>query len=631
MSSAVFVAQSSIELQTPSVTLPQVLLAVLVLAFAAAALLAAHYLSQFVGLPEEERRHARALAMQLDAKTPARLRLPITTNFDAKRYLIRDLWTLRDDSPGEGHRRRRDEPPTVRGALGELHGVLIERWSETLTRVPLYSVRLVEEAVVLLVLGAIAVVSLEQWEAAASATTPTPDVGAVFHDLHYLTVTVLEAGLELLHLFPYGGFVWSLLFAHGILLYDWLYHHWFILSVILVLGAIAIAYLDQYVDETDARLISDRRQLAGRVAAATVSIWLAAVGPTAIGQVAGLPHIGAILGFLVAVIAAIAFATLGTRWLIGEIKAAADWYVEDKPSRHIAAYLLVRRVWGVFAVIGATLIPVYLVVILADGRLFAVAGAFSNASTEIQLLAATVIAAAVIAFVLVTREAWPDLAAALRSKLGEESMRLALLGRGAPLLVMAVVYLIAVGFNLPVGIAVLGAVVAATATRGLYLLSARLKWRLQNRDDPEQRPAMVYIEAYQLEDADGQDHYVAKLNGERIARAALSPLVDEVVEQATSLQESGEYTATFGRYHADNLLEHGIVDEQASERSMKREITASYEQLFDQYGGRVPKEAASDELDRYPDQHVATRKRELRTMGAEDWRLAERDGYLLRV
>ena len=621
--------QGTIDLQTPGVTGPQVLLALLVLAFAIVLLLTAQYLTRFAGLPEEESRHASALAMQLDAKTPTRLRLPIDTNFAAKRYQIRDLWTI-DETDG-GHARTSDEPPTVREALGELHTLLLERWGDNVSRFPLYSIRLAEEAIVLLILGALAVLSIERWESALSVKTPVPAVGDVVHDLHELTVWTLEAGAQLLALFPYGGVVWSLLFAHAVLLYDWLYHHWFVLAAILFIGAAVIAYLDQYVEETDARLIQDRRTVAASAATAVLGVWVAGVIPTGLGVAAGAEHFGAIIGFLFAFTAAIAATGYATRELVREVKAAARWYVDDEPSIHIAAYLLVRRVWGVFAVIGATLIPVYLIVILAGGRIFDLIGLWGHASTEVQLLAGLIFLAALAAVAMATREAWPDLGAALRSKLGEQSIRRALFGRGAPFGVMVIVYLIAVGMAFPVGVAVLLAIVAGTATRGLYILAARVKYRAQQHDDPMDRPAMVYIEAVQVEDADGREHYVARVNGELLARSYLSAIVDEVVEQAASLRDTGEYTATFGRYHADGLLQHGIVDEDRSEYSLKREITGAFEQLFEKYDGRVPPDAVDDELEEYPDEHLAEKKRELKTRGADGWRLAERDGYLVRV
>ena len=620
--------QATIDLETPGVSAPQVLLALLVLAFAVVLLLAAQYYTRFAGLPEEETRHASELAMQLDAKTPARLRLPIDTAFAEKRYQIRDLWTIGTDGDQE---RAAEEPPTVRGAVGEIHDLLLERWGDNVSHLPLYSIRLAEEAVVLLVLGALAVVSIEQWERAAAVETPTPDVGAALHDLHLLTVRLIEGGIQLLSLFPYGDVVWSLVFAHAILLYDWLYHHWFVLAAILFLGAAVIAYLDRYVDETDTRLLENRRFVAGIVVASSVGVWLVGVIPTGIGILAGLPQIGAIVGFLCSLLAAIAVAGIATRELVKAVKDAAEWYAEDEPSRYIAAYLLVRRVWGVFAVIGATLIPIYLIVILADGRLFAIIGAFGTASTEVQLLTLMTAGAIVVLVAMATREAWPDLAAALRSKLGEQSVRRGLFGRGAPFGVMVVVYLIALGFHLPVGVAVLLAVLAGTATRALYILTARVKYRAQQRERPMDRPAMVYIEAFTLEDADGRDHYVARVNGETLARRHLSLIVDEVVRQAEALRDTGDYTATFGQRHADNLLQHGIVDESRSEYSLKREITAAIDQLADRYDGRIPPEAVDEELDAYPEKTVREQKRELKTRGADGWRLAERDGYLVRV
>lgn len=620
------VLQSSIDLQTPSAAPAQILLAVLVLVFAAGGLLAAQYLTRFTGLPEGNRRHAEVLAMQLDAKTPARLRLPIDTDFGEKRFQIRDLWTVGPSEEGGVE----EEAPTIREAIDELHSLLLERWSERLGHLPLYSIRLAEEAIVLLVLGALAVISVERWEHALSVTTPTPDLGAAVADLQVLTARTIEAGLTLITAFPYGDVVWALVFAYAIQLYQWLYHYWFVLAAILFAGAGIIALLDFYVEATDARLIEDRRAVAARAAGAALIVWLAGVAPAAAGAAAGVHEYGALAGFLLAGVAMLAILGFTGRWLAGEVKAAADWYVEDAPSRYIAAYLLVRRVWGVFAVIGATLIPVYLVVILADGRLLAIFRAFGHASTEIQLLTAMLFVSVVVVLALATRDAWPDLVAALRSKLGEQSIRRALFGRGAPFGVMVLAYLVGVGFTLPVGVAVLLAILAGVAARGLYLLAARVKHRAQAHDDPLDRPAMIYIEAFTLEDADGQDHFVARVNGKPLARSTLAPLVDEVLANAEALQDRGEYAATFGQYHADNLIQHGIIDEESSRSAMKREITATFEDLFDQYG-RVPPEAADDELSRYPDDVVSEKERALRTEGADGWRLTKRHGYYVRI
>ena len=609
-------------------------IAVAILALFALALIALAYRSRTIELTEDQQRHVDALRMQLEAKTPRRLRLDIEADFDARRGDLRRLWTATDDWSGS-------DDPTVGQALREVHDTIFERWETTTGPIPHFALRLGEEAVVVFVLGALAVISVERWEAWLSAQSPRPEPGSIVATLHSATMTVLEMGQAGIGYFPYGDMVWALSLGYSILFYQWLYHNWWLLSLVLIAGAVLITVLDRRLELEETEVFDDRRRIAFRIVMALGAIWAVGVIPTLAGQAAGIERLGAAAGFLLAFVTGIAFAYIGAvrAWRrltraggSGEtglpIPANRSSKTVSYPTL-VGSYLLARRLWLGIGVVAATLIPIYLLVLIADGRLLELIGAFRSASTEMTVLIGLVTVSLVALVAKVVEDAWADLRAATRTALASQSVRLAVFGRALPYGTMVLTYLIASGLQLPIVMSVALAIVAGVIARVAYVLFARVKYRNQLREPREREVSRVLVEAWTLEDADDEEHYVARVNGERLARARVDDLVDEVIEQARHLREEGEFAQTFGRHHVKNLLEYGYVDENDSRQELRVEIQHTIENELKRRNGRAPKSAIDEALEEYPDTVVEEKQRDLRVHGARKWRLIRRGDYFL--
>lgn len=622
------VLQGTIDIDTPGVTGPQMAIAALAMVIAAAGLVLLVWRGKTSNLSEERARHVEALRMQLEAKSPNRVRLPTDADLDAHRDVLRELWTG-DHDPDIG------EDVSVLGALGTAHDAILEQWEDALGSVPLLSVRLVEEAVVLLVLGALAVVSAEQWEAALSSESPTPEPGSLVSTVASWTWTAIEGGHSVLGLFPGGEIIYALGLAYGLMAYEWLYYNWFVLSALLFVGAAVLYALDRRLGavETDRDLFHSRRDVATQVVAALGLVWLAGVLPVvAFGAIDGRVGdvAGGVAGFLAAFVVFAFYVVHGLRRLRVRIEDATDWWHAETPSRLLASYLLARQVWGVLAVVAATLIPIYLLVLVLDGQLWAVLSALAGASTEVLFLLALVVVGAIVLMARAARDAWGDIRVATRTALSERAVRVALFGRGMPFAFMVLAYLLALGIGFSVGVSVLVALLAGILARLAYVAFTRAFYRAQLYEAPDSEVSRLFVEGYTLEDADGGGHYVARLNGERMARGSIDAIVEEVVHQAEHLREHATYDEALGRAHAEQLLEYGFVDEADTRSKLGQEITSTFESELVARGGQARREVVDDELEDYPEDLVAKKRRDLRINGASDWRLVARgDHYLL--
>jgi len=140
----------------------------------------------------------------------------------------------------------------------------------------------------------------------------------------------------------------------------------------------------------------------------------------------------------------------------------------------------------------------------------------------------------------------------------------------------------------------------------------------------------VLIEAYTLDDADGETHYVATVNREQIARDSLDELVDEIVAQSEHIAEHGEHDWTLGRHYAEYMLEYGIADEAAARKKIEEKIKKTVYTPLKQDNGQVDATEIDDDLEEYPDEIVEEKKQEFRLHGTSDGRVF-RDGsrYIL--
>lgn len=580
------------------------------------------YRTRYAGLPDERKRHATALSAQLEAASPNRIRLSAGTDFRAHRDRIKDLW--RDTAA------QRPDEPTLREAIAKANKEFTERVRRSLGDIPGMSVRLAEEAIVLAVLGSLAVVSADRWESTAG-TGGSISFGYVLDTLSSATNAVVEAGYRVLFAFPFGEQVASLVFAFSLLAYKQLYAHWWLLSIALFVGAILLGVLRKRidVDGIEDSLYRNYGELSIKVASSVVAIWLSGVVPMAIFGAAGAGGIGAMIGFATAVIAFGWFSCVGSARLYRRVRTRAKWWDDHTPTAEMAAYLVFYRIWGILGVIGATLIPVYLIVLIVQGRILDVVSALGEASPVFlgASFLALVLCLMIIAFQI--RETLPELAKSFTTALADRTLRAALFGRGVPFVVVAVVYVLATGVGIGVATAAMISISAGAAARLIYLALSKVRYRAKLYDSDRRDVTRIIIEAWTLEDDDSDIHFVARVNGERLAHSELDVLVDDVIRHSESLTEDGEYEPSLPRQHADDLLEFGIVDEEDTKRKLKKSMKDEIVSNID--GSGVGTEEFEELLDEYPEQVVEEKRRELRKKGCEHGRLVRQGDFYVLV
>ncbi|APX98703.1 hypothetical protein [Natronorubrum daqingense] len=603
----------------------QLAIAVGVIAAAFLFLAVATWRSQYVGLSSEQAAHKSALKSAFEAQQATSLAIPTDADFRSYRGRIRSLWSNDPEI---------DDHTTIREAMAAVHRSLLDSWTSLSGRVPKLAIWLVEEGIAILVLGALAVVSIEQWESLFSAETGRPDGTTVIDTVVSVTTQTLATGQTLFGMFPYGEVVWALGLGYGLLAYELLYVHWYVIGLVLILGGVSLALLDYATPSVDATPHLTDRGLGYLFVQAVVAVWAAGVIPTMIGQATGDPTaetVFATIGFLAAFVTALAMVGFGLWAAFNHLRfralnAATE---RDLESWLLVAYLAACRIYATIAAIAATLIPVYLGVVLLNGRLIEVWAAFWAGSTDIQIVAGLLFIGVVAVLAWEIQDVWPDLRASIGHTLSSRSVRLALFGRAMPFGVIFFAYLMAIAFELSVLVAAIVALLSGVAARLGYLLLMRARYRLQLFEPPEQTPNRILIEAYTIEDADGTERYIATVNRERIARDDIDSLVDEVLEHAESLADDGQYATTLGQHYATNLFEYGIVGEETSRKKLRERVRKHVYTPLKQNNARIEESDIEDNLEEYPDSIVEERLQKFRTYGTRDGKVFRRDGYFV--
>lgn len=600
----------------------QMAIAVGVLGAAILLLAVGMWRTQYTGLSDRQAKHKSTLRAQYDSKTPTSLKLPTDADFRSHRDRVASLWS--DDPETEDH-------TSIRDAAGSAHRELLDSWQRVTGRVPRLAIWLLEEGVAVIILGALAVVSAEQWERLFQSGGDGFSSTDVLEGLVSLTTTLVDAGFTILGMFPYGNMVWAFAVAYGMLAYELLYQHWYAVGLALLLGGVLLAVLDRLTPSVDASVHLRDRDLGYRLVTAVVAIWVAGVTPTLFGQLVGLETIGAVAGFLIAFVVTCVLGYIGAKTAYHHFRfKTLDRDTEkDLESYLMAAYIAVCRGYAILAAVAATLIPVYLVVILANGRLFDVWAAFSAGSTDMKAIVGLLVVGVLAVLAYEIQDAWPDLRASIGHVLSSKSVRLALFGRAMPFGAVGAAYLVAFGMYQSVVLAAALALGVGALARGGYLLLMRARYQMELFETPEQTPRRILVEAYRLEDADGTERYVATINRERVARDSVDALVDELLEHAESLSDGGEYADTFGQHYADHILEYGIVGEDNSRKKLRERIRkVVYAPLKRQQNhSRVEESEIDDDLGKYPDPIVDERLQTFRMKGTRDGRVFQRDGY----
>lgn len=553
--------QIDVDAPGPSATPGQVWLGWIMLAVIAAIVVAVRYRNRYVGLEGDERKAKAKLAGSKRDQSPKVIRIPRSQDPESYRD---DVEALFDPSI------RSIEEDRVTGveALQSVRGAFRETWRPVTQRFSSFVLRLVSLSWLLTLLGAVAVATDAVVRLILVDTSiGSPDV--VLRRAIELTFDVLAAGSDVLLTFPYIGDVWSLAFAFLTLGFEFLYREWYLVPIALLLAAIAIHRLENEVsDELETKLLEDRRSVIATWVGSTFMVWSAGVVPTALGSTVGAPEIGAIVGFVLALTAAIALGSVGLYLYIQRLRSTA--FLARDESRIVMSYLVARRAGISAAVPGSILLVSYAAVIVAEGKVGQIIDAFIAADLGIKALVLAVIVSIVGGFAWQVRSAWPDVRASLAESFSRTQVRAAVFYRGSIAIGFAAGYLLAFAFTRDVLLGLVLAAIGAVLAFGVYHLLERAKYKLSVLESEEAPPKAVTIQGWRLKDHVDERHPYAMLNGRYdLAREDVDELVDEILEATASIQSGGRPDPTLGTYHAESLLELGQTDEQLTRDRVK--------------------------------------------------------------
>lgn len=612
-----------LDLSVRSATLAQTAVAVSILGLFMALLIVFGYRSRYNGLSASEKRHKSAITGARYDQTPKSIRIPGDEDPGIYRELFRDLFD-------RSHLEPVDDRTTLREALIEARAAFGESTAPIVELVPGLSLRLFQTATLVAIFGAIAV-STDAIVRQLKRDASLPSLSVIVERAVEITGDVVATGIDVVASFPFFGTIFSLAFAYAVLLWELLYRNWWFVAIALVLGGILIWYLDRRLEDQDVetQLYQDRTSLALVVVERLAIVWISGVVPAYVWARVGLPDVGALLGFAIASIVGILFVYRGSQGFRARLEARSRIDADDRDNV-IAGYLLARRIFGAFAVAAAPLIPVYVVVSIATGRLARILAALATATVGIQLLALLAVLGVVAVVAYLIRESYPELRSALVETGSRRNVRVALLARGLPYAAVVLAYLVSFGlfasFDL-VSRFVLALVVAIAVGLGahyLYRASIRAKYRVSLYEPAERLPSRLVVLGYVLEDADGREHYLARVNDQELAADDVDVLVDEIVRVGRELLAEGETSPCVASWFASVLQERGIVDEQETLEKVREKVRKQTFRSLRDENRRIQRDALNEALADYPSWIAEDRLKEFRLRG----QISEREGFV---
>lgn len=600
----------------PDQTAGQYYAAVLTVVAVAIGLLIFYYRTGYSGLPKRQQRTKARVLGQLFGRSPATLRIPEGDDPATYRETIRALF----DGSEDGNNTVIDDRPTLRAAAGTVfHELERSAWGEY---VPATARRLVHLAWLLGAFGLVAVST--DWIVAAirdDGGLGGPDAN-LFALAETLTADVVAAGLDLVGGFPFADLLYAVALSVGMRTLDWLYPRWYLMVVLLLVGAGLLVWLQHrsQFDDLERDLRSFQSDIVVETASVVVIVWAAGVIPAGLGAVAGIDLIGATVGFVLAVVVFAYNLWRGARALNYRIRAVSmlDWgdqYMENAAW----FYAFVRYLWAGLAALFAVFLPLYAGVLLLDGKLVRVVEAYLHTSLLHKVVIAAVVLAPFGALAMQAREAWPDVRTALAEAGARQQVKFAILARGLPYLVVPVGYALFYGFvgDGSLGSILLAFVLAALAAylvRKGFELVMRARHRAVSLVDPDRvRPASrVLIHGYRLSDPDNEPIYYVVLNGDTgLAFRDRERAVEATIDATRELFEDGTIEPSLASWFASDLRDYGIDDPEETEQRVREKIRETVVDELRSNGRVVSRDALEAELEAFPPDYRRERLAEL--------------------
>lgn len=584
----------AIDLSTNQVTQGQLALAALLIVFGVAIVALLSYRLKFTGLTEEQVRQKRALIGQREEKTPGSIRIPSSANVRELRADIRALFDENGASDAGSDR------VTVRQALRSVANEVRTAMLSRTEGIPQLAVRVAEVALALLITGGLTVVSVQTFREVFILRGDL-SLADAFELAANTAGDFINTGIEALGLFPGADFIWALALTISIRVAQWAYSNPLPIAAVLFVFAAAVTVL-AYRDVADVegvRIYESRRSLLWATATRLFVIWAAGAIPAAIVSIVAPADIAGLIGLAFAMAPIIIFAEHSIAVLRFRMAVITDEIGASSPATLVA--LLVRRAALGLAALASPLIPIYVAVLITQGKLAAVLTAFAQGSVEVQLLAVLLVGLAVAAVAVTAREAWPELKAGLSETTSRQAVRTALWTRAAPTVVFVFAYFVGVGFtkNAVGGIAagLLGAIVAYA----LATLAKRARYRASLIESEPSRASRVIIQAWTLTTADGEPRYFATVNTEELAHDDREELVDTIIAVAEQQFAGDEVHKRVEHEFARDMTRFGIVDIAETREKLRGFVEDECRGVITKHGLAVDEDVVEERLDRYPE------------------------------
>jgi len=515
---------------------------------------------------------------------------------------------------------------TMLTALRAAHSELLSTWSNKTGRFPRLSLAFAEEAIVLLVLGALATVSIDTYRRLFALGDSEITVVEVLDALGSSLATGVDLFSNAVGAFPYGGILWELSFAYSLLFAEWLFYRPTVSAALLILLAVSIGWLERKVPAAVDVTVFDRRPLAVGLVVGGVTTWFAGVIPAVALGALGVSTVGGVVGLLAALVVFGWWMRLGYRALGVRLRELSD--VLSGHPRSITAYVLLRRVAVAVGALLVPFVPIYALYVLGSGRLVGIAGAFADGSVGMQALVALGMVTVTVALAILARQSWGEFRAAIEEAVTRRAIKTALLARGFPVVTLIFVGMLAVSVGAPAPLAVAVGIAAGFVVRLAVGVAARLRRKASLFERPQITASRVIVHGYTFETADGEPRYYAEVNTTRLAHEDRDELVAAIQRTTRRLFDDGDPGPSVERQFAADLFGFGIVDLTESKKRLFEEARIITRRTFKrrQKRGerRVDAETLESRLERKVPEPIWRAYIRRRIANAE---LKRRDGY----
>jgi hypothetical protein len=548
---------------------------------------------RYYGIDREQREHLYAIRPQLLDADPAVLTVTREGGFSAVRPRVRAFYEVEDADPS---------PAGVRDAVRSLLATV----RAALPTVPTLAVRGALEGAVILGSGVLLWASAAwiEWLLDPSGAMPGEDV--LLWALQWL---------------PSSEVLLSLALVVGLGWWELLIGSWWLVGTLLVVGALALALVDRRTaEDLSITLYPDRVGLLRQVLAGVGIILAAGILPNMLLTIAGVGGLGLIASILAVGLGLLGVGIYGAQSLRHVLVARQSR--PDESTRWVAAYLLLRKSFGVLALLA---VPA---AIYFAARAVVVVGTWAVAEPLWAVLAVAAVSLATVTILLTvfgdeTRRVGRALGRWLRSL----QVRGWLFARGIPFTAMFVAMLTAWAFSLRLSVSppvvsevpVLAGFVAwlisvapvlaiglgvGVIARLATLLWSKAKYRFVNFDRDGGRTVAMLGLYPPIKDANGDILYVTRVDDHRLAHRDVDALLRDVaVVLQDAFDGAGSPTVTESRYYWEDI-EMGTVDLAEVRRELRGDVRTRLTATVREQGS-VDVDVIEEDLARkYPDEYV---------------------------